>query len=113
VIFLLPTYGITFSGSAERHRRRGRAQPFADFNALEGEPADDTVFLGGQDYLPLFLRLTAPCPGRRLVFYNSARPPADPGCVLQRYSTPHRINRHYECAGALAEGGLVPSFGNP
>ena len=111
--FLLLAYDITFGASAARHTRRGRAQRFADFNALEGEPAEDTIFLGGQDYLPLFLRLTAPCSGRRLVFYNSARPPAAPGCVLQRYPTPRRTNWHYECAAALADGELVPSFGNP
>ena len=66
--FLLPAWGNTFSASAARHTRRGRAQRLADFNALEGEPADDTIFLGGQDCLPLLLRLTA----------------SRPGCVLHR-----------------------------
>jgi hypothetical protein len=104
--FLLPRYDITFSGSAARHKRRRPAHDFADFNALDGLPADDTAFLGGKDYLPLFLRLSAACRGRRLVLHNSTVPPAAPGCGLQAFRTSCRTNWHYQCARALASGSL-------
>lgn len=115
--FRLPTYNITFSGAAEPYKQRRKTQDFADFNALAELPGEDTVFLGGKAYLPLFLRLTATLPGKRLVFFNAASPPvapaapAAPGCVLQPFHTTGRTNWHYGCAAKLADGSLLPNFG--
>ena len=109
--FRLPTYDITFSSSADPHSRRRSGDEFADFNALAGAPPDDTVFIGGKDYLPLFLRLTASTPGRRLVYVNSNRQPQAPGCIVQPYITPRQTNWHYSCANDLVRGALVPEFG--
>ncbi|MBX9594610.1 MAG: hypothetical protein K2X46_09620 [Roseomonas sp.] len=104
--FLLPDYDITFSGSAPAESRRRRHHRFADFNALTSLPPDDTVFLGGKDYLPLFDALTAGQEGRRVVFFNSVVEPAIPGCDLRRFPTTRRTNWHYDCATALATGAL-------
>lgn len=109
--FRLPDYDITFSASADAHRRRRRTQAFADFNHLAGQPAEDTLFLGGKDYLPLFLRLTASVPGRRGLYYNAATPPHAPGCAVWRYVTPQRTNWHYRCAADIVRGALHPRYG--
>jgi hypothetical protein len=109
--FRLPAYDISFSGSADPHCRRRSGDEFADFNALAEQLPGDTVFLGGKDYLPLFLRLTASDPGRRLVFFNASRQPQAPGCLVQPYITPRRTNWHYSCASDLIQGVLVPNFG--
>jgi hypothetical protein len=108
--FLLPAYDITFSGSAKPHTRRRGSQAFADFNHLLGAGDEDTVFLGGKDYLPLFLRLTLSLGCRRLVFFNAVVPPRAPSCTVQAFPTPRRTNWHYACAEALAGGSLVPRF---
>jgi hypothetical protein len=39
------------------------------------------------DYLPLFRALTDGGRARRIIFFNSSRTPAAPGCVLRRYET--------------------------
>lgn len=108
--YLLPAYDITFSGSAERHKRRRVGQLFHDFNAFDAESKEATVFLGGKDYLPLFLNLTAGAKGERHVFYNSAMPQRAPGCTLHRFPTSRRTNWHYECAEALARGQFTSLF---
>jgi len=111
--FRLPAYDITFSGAAERYKRRRSSHQFSDFNQLVGEASDDTVFLGGKDYLPLFLQLSAAVPGRRLVFFNSTVQADAPGCEVQKFRTTRRTNWHYSCAEALASGALVPRFAPP
>lgn len=108
--FLLPAYDITFSGSAEPYKRRQARQSFSDFNHLLEEGEADTVFLGGKDYLPLFLKLSSAVRGRRLVFFNSAMPPTAPGCSVQEYRSARRTNWHYGCAEALASGKLPLNF---
>lgn len=108
--FLLPAYDITFSGSAEPYKRRQATQRFSDFNQLLDEGESDTVFLGGKDYLPLFLKLASAASGRRLVFFNSALPPAAPGCTVQEFRSVRRTNWHYGCAEALASGKLTLNF---
>ena len=110
--FLLPAYDITFNSSAEHYKRRRTTRGFLDFNALDGVLADDTAFLGGKDYLPLFLALTDRASGNRTVFYNAAEPPVATGCRLQAYRTARRTNWHYECATAMARGTVSPLFGN-
>jgi hypothetical protein len=111
--FLLPDYDITFSGSAEAFKRRKRGQRFRDFNELDDAAEEGIAFLGGKDYLPLFLALTASSSAsQRMVFYNSLIPPQAPGCTVQAYPTKRRTNWHYGCAAELADGTLVlPTVG--
>jgi hypothetical protein len=108
--YRLPAYDITFSVAAGRCFRRRSGQRFLDFNALAETWRDDTVFLGGRSYLPLFLLLTQDIAGRRLVIHNSDRAPSAPGCSLQRFRTRRRTNWHYTCAEALAAGCFVPTW---
>lgn len=109
--FRLPAYDITFSRAADGYKRRRRGQPFADFNQLLDAGSDDTVFLGGRDYLPLFLQLTAGLSGRRLVFIKAPRRESLPGCQVQAFATARSTNWHYSCAEAIASGEVVPHFG--
>ena len=96
--FLTPDYDITFSTSAERWNRRRSADRCEDL-CLIGDPADEIVFLGGKDYLPLFCRLTTTLSRRKKVFFNSADSPnLPPGFTPVRYRTTTRTNWHYECA---------------
>jgi hypothetical protein len=57
--FLTPWYDITFSPSAEAFKRRRMKDRYCDFQMLPNDVAEDVVFLGGKDYLPLFCKLTA------------------------------------------------------
>ncbi len=106
--FLTPMYDITFSMSAEAYKRRGKRERYADLCMLPGD-ADDIVFVGGKDYLPLFCTLTSAIDGRKTVFYNSRNAPDTPGCRLQRFETTTRTNWHYECANALIDGAIERS----
>ena len=99
--FLTPMYDITFSGSAERYKRRMKRDVYEDLRMLPDGTDEPVVFLGGKDYVELFCRLTADVKRERTVFYNSATAPAAPGCTLKRFDTSTRTNWHYECARAL------------
>jgi hypothetical protein len=104
--FLTPAYDITFSASAERYKRRQKRARYRDFQMLPEDCADEIVFLGGMDYLPLFCSLTSAMRCQRTVFYNSSSHPDAPGCSLKRFVTTTRTNWHYECANALLRGKL-------
>ena len=106
--FLTPLYDITFSPKAEPLNRRGRRDVNGDLSMLPANVSEPIVFLGGKDYLPLFLRLTAHVTSSRTVFYNSAKVPNAPGCHLVRFPTSRRTNWHYECASALLNGQIAP-----
>lgn len=103
--FLTPRYDITFSASAEPYVRRRKNQTYDDFSMVPAGETGPIVFFGGRDYVPLFVKLTASVE-RRIVFYNSAVPPAAPGCSLQRFPTSTRTNWHYECAQAFIAGAI-------
>jgi hypothetical protein len=109
--FLTPQYDITFSRSAEAYKRRGKREHYSDLCMLP-ECADDVVFLGGKDYLPLFCTLTNSVRGRKTVFFNSKCTPDAPGCRLERFGTVARTNWHYQCANALIDGGLSAKLQN-
>jgi hypothetical protein len=96
--FLTPYYDITFSPSAEAYKRRRKADHYRDFCMLPTPTDEPIVFFGGKDYVPLFCTLTNSTRGKRTIFYNSAQPPAAPGCALERFETATRTNWHYECA---------------
>jgi hypothetical protein len=101
--FLAPQYDITFSQSAEAYKRRGKHEHYQDLCMLPGR-ADDIVFVGGKDYLPLFCTLTKSVGARKTAIYNSQRVPEAPGCRLERFETTTRTNWHYECANAMIDG---------
>ena len=96
--FLTPYYDITFSPSAEAYKRRRKADRYRDFCMLPPDVDEPVVFFGGKDYVPLFCMLTKSFKGKRTVFYNSARPPEAPDCMLERFETATRTSWHYECA---------------
>jgi hypothetical protein len=99
--FLTPYYDITFSASArgkDAYKRRRKADRYEDFCMLPEETEDEIVFFGGKDYIALFCELTRGVKSERTVFYNSAQPPAAPGCMLAKFDTTTRTNWHYFCA---------------
>lgn len=99
--FLTPNYDITFNPGAEPFRRRGPSDRWADFCMLPDDTAEDVYLFADADYLPLFCRLTASYPGRRIVFYRSENPPEAPGCDLRKFETAVEANWHHECARAF------------
>jgi hypothetical protein len=101
--FLTPYYDITFSPSADPYKRRRRTDRYEDFCMLPNETADDVVFFGGKDYLPLFSLLTGAIRAKRTVFYNSKIAPELRGVRLVRFGTTTRTNWHYECANSLLD----------
>jgi hypothetical protein len=105
--FLTPNYDITFSASADAYKRRRRTDTYQDLRMLLDRLAGPIVFVGGRDYLDLFVRLTQSVSGEKIVFYNSAIEPVAPGCLLRRFETTTRTNWHYECANALVAGDLT------
>jgi hypothetical protein len=110
--FLTPYYDITFSPSAERYKRRRKADPYQDFRMLPDTTDEDILFFGGKDYLPLFCSLTDAVRSKKTAFYNSARLPQTDGCTLERFETTTRTNWHYECANAFLDETLIAKHRN-
>ncbi len=108
--FLTPDYDITFSSvkPKERYKRRKKSDRYRDFKMLAESTREPIVFFGGKDYLPLFAALTSSIRARKTVFYNSAKVPRTPGCVLKRFKTRTRTNWQYECANAFVDGTVRP-----
>lgn len=106
--FLTPSYDITFSTAPNvaPFKRRARRAEYHDFRLLPPDTTDSVVFFGGKAYAAFFCNLTQHVNARRYLFYNSIRPAAAPGCVLQRFHTKTRTNWHYECASPFAAGRL-------
>ncbi|HEY1307270.1 MAG TPA: hypothetical protein VGF24_27130 [Vicinamibacterales bacterium] len=102
--FLTPLYDITFTGSADEWKRRRKDDAYEDF-VLMPDDGEDTIFLGGKDYQPLFCRLTQSLRGAKTVFFRSdLRPELPSGYKAVRYDTTTRTNWHYECARDLVMG---------
>jgi hypothetical protein len=106
--FLTPSYDITFSPRADLSKRRKKHETWADLSMLPADTNEPIVFLGGKDYLPLFLRLTAHVSSLRTIFYNSLNAPDAPDCRLVRFETKTKTNWHYECASKLLSGQVGP-----
>ncbi|MBN9890414.1 hypothetical protein [Salipiger abyssi] len=104
--FQLPDYDITFSGQAERYKRRRKVDRYEDFSMLPRGSDEPILFFGSKDYLPLFRQLSADYRGQRIVLFRSAEPPDCPECVAVRYDTPRRTNWHYEAAESYIAGNL-------
>lgn len=102
--FLTPSYDITFLAKADPWKRRRHHAVVSDFSMLPIDAKEPIVFLGGKDYLPLFLRLTAHISSPRIVLFNSSTMPNAPDCRLVQFTTKRKTNWHYECASALLRG---------
>jgi hypothetical protein len=99
--FLTPNYDISLGPDAEPFRLRHSEDTYSDFCMLPANSDEDLYFLGGEEYLPLFCRLTAAHPGRRIVFHPSAKPPEAPGCTLRRFESGAGTQWLEECAKAF------------
>lgn len=100
--YLLPCYNITFSASVEGYqRRRKRDCGYHDFAMLPTTISKHVVFLGEEDYVPHFCRLTDGVARRTVVFNAHMPPPPAPGCELRPYPP---LRWHYECAKKLVSG---------
>lgn len=102
--FLTPSYDITFSNAAERYKRRGQRDRYADFRQLRRHGSEPIVFLGGKDYQPLFERLTAHIEAEKVIFHRSDSVPQRRGFGYVKYDTPARTNWHYLCVRDLLAG---------
>lgn len=100
--YFLPCYNITFSASVEGYqRRRKRDRGYRDFAMLPTTISKHVVFLGEEDYVPHFCRLTDGVARRTVVFNAHTPPPPAPGCELRPYPP---LRWHYECAKKLVSG---------
>ncbi|QKE41994.1 MAG: hypothetical protein HO274_12305 [Ferrovum myxofaciens] len=112
--FLTPDYNITFNTRADKVHHRHKKDHYEDLHLLPPDSDARVIFLGGKDYVPLFLKLTSEAHGHRIVFYykspkkSSDNPPDAPGCKTQHYITMKSTNWQYECAHALIEGTCIP-----
>jgi len=104
--FLTPDYDITFSRIAERYKRRQSGDVYQDLCMLPADTSEPISFLGGKEYVPLFVALTKSISAPKTIFFNSAAPPNVPGFSLVRFETSTRTNWHYKYANALIEGHL-------
>lgn len=109
--FLTPNYDITFSSGKKiaSYKRRKKADPYQDLCLFPSDSDEPVVFLGGKDYVPKFVSLTAEAKGLRVIFYNAKDEPKAPGCTLVRFYPKKpgtRTNWQYECARALMDGGI-------
>ncbi len=107
--WLTPAYDITFSRlkPADRYRLRDpRDAGFLDQAPAFPDNAFPILFLGGQDYVPLFCRLTQAAGRRRIIAYRAKSPPPAPNCRLLRVETRACTNWHYEAVQWLLTGKL-------
>ncbi len=106
--FLTPQYNITFSNSNkvkayQRHWEKDRDK-FKDFGMLPKDTTDTIVCLGSKDYIPLFCCLATHIQSKKkVVFYNSSRPPNARGCFLKHYDTNGHRTWVYECAKKIID----------
>ena len=56
--FLTPKYDITFSASADKHKKHSKRDRYNDFRMLPDDGDEDVVFFRGKDYLPRMALLT-------------------------------------------------------
>ena len=105
--FLAPSYDITFSSQAAKHKRRKRDDCYADLRQLDSCPEGTLAFFGGKDYLPLLYKLTRSLHCRKVVFYKSKRIPRSSGYEYEYYETTTSTNWHYECAEGFIAGKIT------
>jgi len=99
--FFTPQYDITFSNSKDvkpYQKREKEDNKYKDYCMLPKDTTDTIVCLGSNAYIPLFRRLTTHIQSKKVVFYNSCRPPNAPGWFLKHYDTNNQRAWVYECA---------------
>ena len=104
--FFTPDYDITFSQgkNVAAHCRRKKADNWAD-TCLLPDDGESIIFLGGQDYLPLFCHMTAGFKGLKKVFFNAkADLHLKAGFFSERAQTNQRTNWHYAWSQMLIDG---------
>lgn len=107
--FLLPSYDITFSSQASACHRRRKGDTYNDFNHLRDcgtHPRETVYFCGGNNYLPLYYRLTRDLPARKVILHKAQDPPKEEGYVYIPYVTTQSTNWHYACAKDFIRGKL-------
>ena len=105
--YLLPGYDITFSGSAEKSKRRKQSDKYKDFVFLEEDYSGELYFLGGKDYQKLFVKLTNHIPAKRTLIYNSEKPSSFKGIETISYKVKQKTNWHYTCVDSIITGSFV------
>lgn len=101
--FLLPKYDITFSSGADRCKKRGKRDEYADFNQLDEDTGETLLFFGGNDYLSLFYEMTEAYSGRKIVYFKSTKEPQYSGFEFVRFESLASTNWHYGCASKCAD----------
>jgi hypothetical protein len=100
--YLTPLYDITFSQSADPWQRRSKRDGFPTDSQMLPADDEETIFLGGKDYLPQFCELMPRSHGPVTVYFSSKVPPeCNRKFTLRCYSTVGWTNWHYACAKDL------------
>ena len=107
--FLTPYYDITLSRPSKKHERYKWRRPgdhFEDFCHLPADDAESVIFMGGENYRPLFEGLTSDTAARKTIYYRSGTIKHRPDFTYERYDCRRRTNWHYSCANDLIAGRL-------
>ncbi len=105
--FLTPAYDITFSKKVkEKYKKREGGKCYKDLSMLPEDTLKKVVFLGSQDYIPLFFHLTKNVVSEKIVFYNLKDKPDAPEDYQLRRFPGFALNWYYRCAKKLAQGNL-------
>jgi hypothetical protein len=103
--YLLPYYNITFSNQGEPYNKRRSSDLFDDFNQLSDfgvHPNETIYFFGGQDYLPLFRKLTQRIAARKVIYHSQSEMYQIQGYECIPYG--RYTNWHYSCAQDFIAG---------
>lgn len=107
--FLTPYYDITLSKSSKKAECYKWRRPGDDYEDYCHLPADDTepvIFMGGENYRPLFERLTGGTVAPKTIYYRAEKIVRRPGFAYEKYETRRKTNWHYSCANDLIAGRL-------
>lgn len=104
--FLTPYYDITFSGKAERYKRRFQSETYRGLCQLPLPAAEPILFFGGRDYLPLFEQLTVHIDSPLVVFHRAEYAKRSPRFTYVKYDTRASTNWHYLCVRDFLSGRL-------
>ncbi len=115
--YRLPNYNITFSSSSKnKNAIRKNKSIYKDFNQFYDvnmvpliSPEEDIIYVGGNDYLELFYKLTENLPNRKIIYFNSKNNPKPifGNYLYRRYIINYSTNWHYELANKISNG-IIP-----
>jgi len=98
--YLLPYYDLTFAQTQpgdSYKRRMMRWDKYDDFSQLSNEEDGPLVYFGGNNYLPLFKKVTGHVHCEKVIFFAAANPPSDAQWRTVRFER-NFYNWHYACA---------------